>query len=989
MEPHFWPTIEELFSRAIQLPVGQRAAFIESQSSNPDIRREVNSLLEHVIRSGAFLEPDDESNVGRALVDAARELDWSSKPVRLDSPKNTFDAGSSGNSNEQQISALADRLRREFAEHLPQYKLQELLGSGGEAAVFSAIDKQLGRPVAVRVLHLTGSAEQDRQRVIRESRALSRIHNEHVVTVYSVHVDGELALLVSELVDGPTLKQLLVTHGALRPRVAADLVRQAALGVAAAHQHSIVHCDIKPRNILLTVASGHESGYLAKISDFGFAVDDRELAGVRFDSSSQTDPPATAERPGSFLSGTLPYICPERIESSVPPDPAADVYGLGITLYQALTGQLPYRGARHMIVRQIVEGDPVHPRRLDDRIPEDLENVCLRAMAREPSLRYPTAALLAEDLRRYLDGEPTSVRPATTLRKLRSFARRNWQSLILGSVATALLMVLVAGTVIALNSNRNRQSQILSMQTAITDVQASELLMADHGMLQFAISKMDILDDTTREKIRRVADDPAADQHQRLNAAIVRLHLGEPVMPEIVRLLPEVAVRPALLQLLLAARDKAGDAGHEVTRLAMEQSDPEFRAQLSLMAWAFGEPAALKKMCNDLKRPDARTMATMLLRDWHPAIEDLVTDLRQEPDPLVRYCIITGIGRIDPRSLNRYDLRLLYGLLQEQSGESSAAGIRSACVWTAGKLGLAEPPAGLFQAIHGRDWEQTPSGLTMVQIQPGTTVLGAIDPRIEGDYNLPHQVTLTREFWIAATETSIAQFKQFLNDQDLDPALKPAGFDAWLPDPQTSPTPGHPVTRVSWIDGVLYCNWLSSREGLEPCYRFESAESTVPDDPPIISTSVQINYSANGYRLPTEAEIEFASRAGGQSSHWFGDNLEWMSELVTTSSLLNVSARPCGDLMPNPWGLHELEGNVWEWCHDWYEPIGLTALTDPQGPDAPGTQFGMQKTYRGGGVNTQRGSAEVSGRGHDDPSRRWSNLGFRVVRQKSVDPPGN
>ncbi len=985
MDPHFWPTIEDIFSRAMRIPLGQRAEFVNSQTSDPKIRQEVSSLLKHATRSEAFLESNDESTVGRALTDVARELDWSSRPIRLDGPDSDSDPVDENHRNLEITRDLAERLKREFAERLPQYELKGLLGSGGEAAVFSALDKQLDRRVAVRVLFLAESGNQNRDRIIRESRTLSRIHNEHVVTIFSVHVDGELALLISELVDGPTMKQLLVSQGALRPRVAADLIRQAALGVSAAHQLSIIHCDIKPRNILLTPGTGHESGYLAKISDFGFADEGQRMSALLELAQPIEAVSNSIGRTGSVISGTLPYICPERIESKKFPDEAADVYGLGVSLYEALTGQLPYRGARHMLARQILAGNPVHPRRLDDRIPEDLENICLKAMARDASLRYPTAALLAEDLRRFLDGQQTSVRPASPIRKLGRFAGRNWQSIVFGSVATALLMVLVAGAILALTMNRNRQNELQSIKNTIADVRASELLMADHGMLKFAISKMGNLDEATIEKIRQVGSDPASDAYQRLNAAIIRLHLGEDVLPEIVRLLPEVSISPALLQLLLAAPESVGDLGRKTAGLSASQSNPEFRTQLALMAWSLGDSGELGEICNDLKQPDLRTRATMLLKDWHPAIEDLVARIRQDPDPMIQYCLVTGMGRMDPRSLHRFDVRLITELLSGLSGDSSTARVRAACVWTAKKLEIAGAGNAMFPIRKGKDWEQTTTGISLVRLEPGTMMLGALDPRIEGDFNLPHATTMTRPFWIASTETSVAMYRTFLNDQDLDTALKPFLFDGWLPDTATSPTPNHPVTRVSWIDAVLFCNWLSEREGLKPCYVFEKPDETQEYNLVDFAASIQTDFSANGFRLPTEAESEFASRSGGQSNHWFGDDNGLINELVSTSARFVVPAKVCGDLMPNPHGLHEMEGNVWEWSQDWYEQIGTDSLTDPRGPDAPDPQFGIRKAYRGGGVNTQRGSAEVSARGHDDPSSRWANLGFRVMRQESED----
>ncbi len=151
-----------------------------------------------------------------------------------------------------------------------------------------------------------------------------------------------------------------------------------------------MHRDIKPDNIMIDPATGR-----AKLMDFGLARDEA------------SDESLTRE---DVLAGTPTHMSPEQARG-LPLDGRSDVYSLGVTLYECLTGEVPFRGTPHMVLQQVCDDEPRPPRRLNDRIPRNLETVCLKAMAKEPSRRYATARDLADDLRRWLNGEPIRARP--------------------------------------------------------------------------------------------------------------------------------------------------------------------------------------------------------------------------------------------------------------------------------------------------------------------------------------------------------------------------------------------------------------------------------------------------------------------------------------------------------------------------------------------------------------------------------------------------
>src|SRR5262249_39307911 len=206
--------------------------------------------------------------------------------------------------------------------------------------------------------------------------------------------DGQ-PYIVSDLVEGLDLAQWL---GAKTPnfREAAAWVAGAADALQYAHDRGVVHRDIKPSNLIL------DGGGRLHITDFGLAKRDAGEVTMTFD--------------GHVL-GTPAYMAPEQIEGAHRVDGRADVYALGVVLYRLLTGEVPFRGTTRMLLDQVRHDEPRAPRRLNDRIPRDLETITLKAMAKEPPRRYATARELAADLRRWLGGEPIHARPVGAVGK--------------------------------------------------------------------------------------------------------------------------------------------------------------------------------------------------------------------------------------------------------------------------------------------------------------------------------------------------------------------------------------------------------------------------------------------------------------------------------------------------------------------------------------------------------------------------------------------
>lgn len=316
-------------------------------------------------------------------------------------------------------------------QKLPQiegYDIQNILGCGGMGVVYTARHLRLNRIVALKML-IAGpyASRQEVARFVRESQTVAGLQHPNIVQLHDFgDLDGR-PFFTMEFVDGGSLAEDLA-GAPQHPRRAAELTVTLARAIQAAHSQGVIHRDLKPANILL---SGDGS---PKIADFGLA---RHVEG---------DPKLTIS--GARL-GTPSYMAPEQaLGDSSSIGPAADLYALGAILYEMLTGRPPFRAATAMETeRQVILNEPVRPSRLNASVPKDLETICLKCLQKDFSRRYATAAELADDVQRFLNGQPVLARPVSSLYRVCRWCKRN-QAVAAALAGIALLLsMIVIGSV--------------------------------------------------------------------------------------------------------------------------------------------------------------------------------------------------------------------------------------------------------------------------------------------------------------------------------------------------------------------------------------------------------------------------------------------------------------------------------------------------------------------------------------------------------------
>jgi WD40 repeat protein/tRNA A-37 threonylcarbamoyl transferase component Bud32 len=324
-----------------------------------------------------------------------------------------------------------------------RFEIRERIGAGAFGTVYVAFDPQLQREVALKVPRQSVLSNPRRvERFLREARAAAKLRHPNIVPVYDAGQAGDQFYIASAFVRGEPLSDL-VEDGGIDPKRAAKIVRALGEALAYAHREGVVHRDVKPANVML------DDQDQPLLMDFGLAAqveaaDDFQLPEEEAHERASHHDDARLTREGSVM-GTPSYMAPEiarghRGEAQ----PAADQYALGVVLYELLTGRTPFEGPPAAVLHQVIHESPPKPSEFRKDLPPDLEAVCLKAMARRPGERYVTCAALADDLRRWMDGEPVRARKLGFIQRTRRSMSEN-PVLALGGAGVVVAAMVVIG----------------------------------------------------------------------------------------------------------------------------------------------------------------------------------------------------------------------------------------------------------------------------------------------------------------------------------------------------------------------------------------------------------------------------------------------------------------------------------------------------------------------------------------------------------------
>jgi serine/threonine protein kinase len=284
--------------------------------------------------------------------------------------------------------------RPDMLEQVGRYQIQSELGRGAMGIVYRARDPLIDRAVAIKTIRVDLPADElalFEARFFTEVRAAGSLNHANIVTIHDAGKEGALVYVAMELLEGPSLADLLTAHTPVPPARIASIGAQIADALAYAHGRGIVHRDVKPANIILV------RDRLPKLTDFGVA---------RL--------PNAASTLGGTIVGSPKYMSPEQV-STQPVDGRSDVFSLGVVLYELLTGESPFAGADlHAVMRRVVHHDPPAPAVLNPRVPAALDAIVQRSMAKRPNERYPSARAFAADLTRFARGELVTLGTAPT-----------------------------------------------------------------------------------------------------------------------------------------------------------------------------------------------------------------------------------------------------------------------------------------------------------------------------------------------------------------------------------------------------------------------------------------------------------------------------------------------------------------------------------------------------------------------------------------------
>ncbi len=885
-------------------------------------------------------------------------------------------------------------------EHLPEgfvidnrFEIRRKLGQGGFGAVYLALDRKLDVEKALKVLPVLMAEDPEALADLRdECRTLILLNHPLIVRVFGFHDEGQLKYIDMEYVPGKSLAQLkFEAEGRKVPendviRYGSDVCR----ALRHAHSKRIIHRDIKPQNIILT-PDGE-----VKVMDFGIAESIRTTASRVARSSS---------------SGTELYMSPEQLRGQ-DVGTESDLYALAATMYELLSGKPPfYKGN---ISYQILNEEPDRIEGVSDW----LNDVLLRSLEKDYHDRYRSAAELRSDLEtrtftgrdgasgrtiitRAVDGNDAEGSPPSDgnthsagvppeddvgrngrksesgIKDIdldrtadpagRSKVPRGTLAVVLGIASLALftwgaITIILAPRMIIIPDVRG-----MSFSTANS-------LLGDNGLVVNRVIEVKTKSDrdSTVKSIR-----PAPGSEVRKGSPVeVDMYRLWVKVPAVSGLVPDQAAAAVEGAGLTAAtsRSEYHPSVQSGTVIGIEDGPSELRAGSAVTLLVskgihmIEVPQLAGKTFDEVKRILAYTgfivgkVDRKLSRgEEKPGIVLTSSPSSGESPEGSAVSLVVSLAGTSVPDVSGLDVEVAKERLSSSGLKPGKQETRYSESISRGKVIDTSPSAsswvekgssiGLVVSGFPENYRNS-VGALMVMIKSGTFSMGS--PSSEPDRyddERQHTVRITKPFYMAATEVTQAQWRVVMGGN-------PSRFSNCGED--------CPVERVSWLDAVKYCNNLSEKEGLTSAYK-------------INGESVTWTRSADGYRLPTEAEWEYACRAGTTTRFNIGSSDSDLSRAGWYSGNSSHKTHEVAGKKPNAWGLNDMHGNVWEWCWDWYVkdyPGG--SVTDPVAPAG-----GSTRVFRGGGWYSLAGYCRSAYRSGSSPGNSRDYLGFRLVRSAS------
>ena len=464
-------------------------------------------------------------------------------------------------------------------ERIGQFQLIEQAGAGQFGTVWKARDLSLERTVAIKIPRQRQMTDAETEVFLRDARISAQLKHPNIVGVHEVGKHEGTIYIVSDFIQGASLKEW-ITAKRLTTVETAKLAIKIANALQHAHDAGIVHRDLKPGNIMMDLQGEPH------LVDFGLARKDAGEITMTID--------------GQIL-GTPAYMSPEQAKGEAHHvDGRADIYALGVIIFELLTGELPFRGDKKMLLVQIISDDPPYPRRLNSTIPRDLETICLKCLRKEPAKRYATAKDLANDLTCWLETKPIIARPVGILEKARMWCIRR-------PAISSLIGVLALVIIAAVLSSREIQRRERAKAAVESILAASD---------DIVLEKIDDARDLDRlvQPIIQMRLQGNLTEQERVHLSLARLRYD----PELLSFLIETALHCSPKQLLT------------IREGIVKAQDTKSKKGLSADLW---EIVANPDEIEDKRLRSAGLLAGVSASDerWESAADELVAQLVSQP----------------------------------------------------------------------------------------------------------------------------------------------------------------------------------------------------------------------------------------------------------------------------------------------------------------------------------------------------------------------